>query len=74
MDLCPLKALVVTNYEARLPDNTLMYSYYMCQKGRLYVEDKIVFEAHEDHDFFLHFSHILLYDLKVVILLSLKLY
>ena len=29
-------------------ENTLIYSFYMCQKSRLYVEDKIVFEANED--------------------------
>ena len=52
MDLWPLKALSVTNYEAHLakslPENILMYSYSMCCKSRLYVEDKIVFEAHKD--------------------------
>ena len=30
------------------PGNTLIYSSYMCQKLKLYVEVKIVFEAHED--------------------------
>ena len=34
MDLCPRKALQVTNYEVHLaqilPENTLMYFHYMC--------------------------------------------
>ena len=49
MDLWSLKALWVTNCEVHrakiLPENTLMYSSYIYQKLRLYVEDKILFEC-----------------------------
>ena len=49
MDLWPLKAL---NYGAHLaeilPENTLIYSSYICEELRFYVEVKIVFEAHKE--------------------------
>ena len=31
-----------------LPGNSLIYSSYICQKSRLYVNVKIVFEANKD--------------------------
>ena len=81
MDLCPnKKAFQGTNYEAHLaqilPENTLIYSHYMCQGLRLNVEDKIVFEAMKTPlgDFSYIFSHIFPYNLKVVILRGLQLY
>ena len=51
-----------------LSGNTIIYSSYICQKSRLYVDIKIVFEAHKDPTwtFFRHFSHILPCNLKMV--------
>ena len=64
MYLGPLNALLVTKYVALLakilPESTLIYSSEI-SRIRLYVQGKIVIEAHKDvlMDFFLLFSHIL---------------
>ena len=54
----------------------IIYSFYICQKSRLYVKVKIVFEANKDPTytfFFQYLSHILHCDLKTVSLTTLKL-
>ena len=50
-----------------LPGNTLIYP-NTCQILRVYVELKIMFEAHKNPTwgFFLHFPHILLCNLEMV--------
>ena len=80
MDLWPLIALWVTNYEAHLadilPENTLMYSYYIAKNQGFMLRIKLCLRLINTplRDFLLHFSHILPCNLELVILMSLKLF